>query len=617
MKFKKTIVGAILVLGAASVPVVEVPENYYVREGPAAETQFSEVERSHDIKGLTEAHIIGEACYNEFRMKGEKTIRKRIDCEEHFKRRDIPGYPMPAMEGRIWGGYSTYLFDTPSGDLDEGFYAKSERNIKIPAAQATLEALTPTADAAVAFSAQTSLSAAAVNTVSYSHTAPASGTLVVASLLQDGSGAQDRKTNYCTYNSVDMFYTLHNNYDVGGFTITVFSLHSPTSGANTVFCQFNDTAQSANVPGDGTSIATSFSGADLMLPVEATATNSGFSAIASVSITTKLANSLIADFMLTDEVNTSDIIPAGDLHTEGVEISLVGENALFGYAGPVVSAGATTTSWTWTGDEQWAHSALSIKTPCPDFTFCTDIITTTGTTTWNAPALTNVTSVSAACWGAGGGGAGDAATGNGGSGGGAYASTTNITVTGNSLTVYVAPAAAEETNGEASYIYNGATYSPIACGGTATATITGGAGGTTACSVGSAAESAGGAGGNGTDSGDTGGGGGGAGGPDGTGSVGAAGDGSSGGTGGAGDAGSGGPGGSGGTIAGGNQGATHLDGSGGGGGGDDTFIGGYGGYGGGGGGGEGSGGLGGQGMCLISYTPVADAGGGRRILWPQ
>src|SRR3990167_2874554 len=95
---------AVSMVFGATVPVVEVPEHYYVRQGPSNEAQFSEVERNLDISQLIEAHIIGTACYNEFRAKGQKTIRERTDCDEHFARRDVPNFPMPSMEGRTWIG---------------------------------------------------------------------------------------------------------------------------------------------------------------------------------------------------------------------------------------------------------------------------------------------------------------------------------------------------------------------------------------------------------------------------------------------------------------------------------------------------------------------------------
>ena len=87
------------------------------------------VERTHDLKGLTEAHIIGSACYDQFTapLNTLEPIRKRIDCTEYWNRANIPYYPTPTSRGdkeldggRVWSSYVTHLFDTPSGDLEEG-----------------------------------------------------------------------------------------------------------------------------------------------------------------------------------------------------------------------------------------------------------------------------------------------------------------------------------------------------------------------------------------------------------------------------------------------------------------------------------------------------------------
>src|SRR3989344_3137557 len=111
-----------IALSTETVKLVSV-DYYYVRDTPASERQFSITDWKYDKTFLTEAHVIGDACYSEFQENGRRTIRERIDCAEYQRVTSIPNYPVPKMNGKKWIGYKTLLFDTSSGDLDEGYYA--------------------------------------------------------------------------------------------------------------------------------------------------------------------------------------------------------------------------------------------------------------------------------------------------------------------------------------------------------------------------------------------------------------------------------------------------------------------------------------------------------------
>lgn len=467
------------------------------------------------------------------------------------------------------------------------------------------------AEAAIAYdTTANSGTVAGLGSVTYAHTMPSDGTLVIGSILDDTT-ASDRETTSCTYNGDNTYF--YNAQDDGSKRIEAYVLPAADSGSNNIVCTFNSAESST--PGQGVVISGSFTGTDLHIPTGVSSTANGNSAQAAVSITTTTDNEMVLTFAVTEEVGSSNITASGsNSHTERVEFDNAGvlsQNFLFGSSDVVTPAGAGTYSWDWVGNETWGILGLSLRPPCNLIpgNYCTDIITAVGTTTWTAP--TGVTSVDAACWGAGGGGENGAATGNGGGGGGAYASTTGISVTpGVGYDVYVGTGGAVETAGGVSQFKVGTSYTPIACGGLGATTITGAAGGTTACSVGGAAETAGGTGGTGVDVGDTGGGGGGAGDPDGTSSNGTNSTGTAGGAGGAGASTLGGTGGRGGNGNPGNRAAGGYYGGGGGGGGDNGQAAGGGAYGGGGGGGEAAGGTGGNGMCHISYTVPTPGGGG-------
>lgn len=122
----------------------------------------------------------------------------------------------------------------------------------------------------------------------------------------------------------------------------------------------------------------------------------------------------------------------------------------------------------------------------------TDVITTTGNGTWDAP--TGVTSVIVRCWGGGGAGGGRSsgtATGSGGGAGGAYAEKTTFSVTpGNTYNLYVATtrtatatSSAATNTGDVTWFSSNDTNGCVAIGGPGGSpnATTAGTGTTTGC----------------------------------------------------------------------------------------------------------------------------------------
>lgn len=570
------VTGAGMVL-ASTIPVV--PDT---RQWISYETSFEQADGTYK-----------NICFDEFR--GKDTIKKEIDCSEYHRRAHVKDYPNPVK-----------LKDP-------------NLNSRI----SLLGILTPKAEAAVAYDSITGSGDVGdgINvSVSFSHTAVAGGVIVVGETLYD-TAPGDTHTNHCTFNGTEMFFNSYVTDTTTDMSMTIFFLPDTSAGAQTLFCEWDDATGAP--PADAAVYAVNLTGADIAFPINVTANGTGSTMPATLTITSTVDNTMVVDFMTTEVTDVQDVTSGEGAHIERGETGLSGKNFNAGTTALITPAGATTTTWRWTGNELWRQASVAVK---PDVcstvgAYCTEIITTLGTSTWTSPA--NLTSIDVACWGAGGAGDGHASAGNGGGGGGAYASTTGISISGSTnydVFLGTGGASAAGTSGAAgtrSHFFNGTTYSPIACAGLGATSITGAAGGTTACSVGSAAENAGGAGGNGTDLSDSAGGGGGAGGPNGTGTAGTN-SGAAGGDGGQGNSTVGGRGGSGANVSiSGSGGSGHVTGGGGGGGGDNgSPSGGTGAYGGGGGGAEQQGGNGGGGMCQISYYVPAAGGGGATPFLP-
>ena len=615
-------VGVSMVFGATA-DVVAVPDGYYVREAPANKAQFTKVDRKHDLKGLTEAHIIGSACYDQFvdpTGKLEKK-RERITCEEYWNRANIPYYPAPKIEGYVWSSYVTHLFDTPTGDMEEGYYAKSDDIVEISAAQFLLEQ-TPVAEAAISLDAVSEQTAdsTAVTSLSWTHTIGASASttvLVVGITMGDGTDS-DRTVNALTFNGDSLFKVREDDENTDNVSTAIWQLPDPDLGALTITATLNN----SNLVADGGSL--SIHGVDHYTPVDAQASSAAANPPISAQVTTVAGNSWVLG-VATVITGTSNTYSVSQGTVEIGTFSDVNGDLVSGYFGPQVSAGLASTTWTCSGvgcaGNDWISSQLSFDPNCSaEGDICSQLWRASGT--WVAPA--NLTSVDVACWGGGGGGGVVFNDGGGGGGGGAFASST-ITVTGgNSYAVVIGTGGASDTiSTTATSSFNGTSV--VAAGGYGTTGSAAGLGGLAAVSTGTVTAN-GGNGGTGSATLNGGGGGGGVGGPHGAGGVGGNGS-SSGGAGGAGDNGIGGAGG----VGGGSSsppgiGGTSLNGGGGGGGtyssrSDPGANAGVIGAGGGGTSGNGSsGGVGAPGACLLvwTYPAAAPAAGGiidNLIIW--
>ena len=606
MKLWTKVIGGVtttLVLGAT--PLVPVFDGYYVRLAPADKAQFSKVERNADIKGLQEAHIIGSACYDQFVDPTGKLEKKRdrIDCEEYWKRANIPDYPTPKIEGYVWGSYVTHLFDTPSGDLEEGYYAKTDDVVNISVAQAALEGLTPVAEAAISLDAVSDQTAdsTAVSSLSWSHTISslASSTILVVGIGMVDSTDGDRTVNNATHNGDQMFKLREDDENTDNRSTHIRFIIDPDLGTKTITA----TLSGSNSLADGGAL--SIHGIDHGTPIDAQSSSAAAGNNVSAQVTTVAdASWMFAAASLINGGGETYTINPGGIEIGNLQDVGTAGGIMTGYFGPQVTAGLASTTWICSGGScsgnDWITSQASFDSNCASVgETCTQYFRETGI--WTAP--TGVSSTTVACWGGGGGGGNPFGVGDGGGGGGAYVRTSGISVTGGTnYTVTIGTGGSAESNGGDSYFDNGSQL--LADGGTGAAG-SGGSGGTTANSVGTV-EYAGGSGGDGAPLSNAGGGAGGAAGPDGAGNDGSDGSGSTGGAGGSGDAGLGGAGG--GANSGGSR---DMLGGGGGGGGNANANGGFGaiwGSGGGGGGySSGTGSPGANGACLITWVYPSEA----------
>lgn len=607
-KLKKIIVGAAIGLGVATTAPVIPQDMTWYRSYENMKFETADGDLAMDEYAYSEGYYYIRTVPKD---QGDTTITKQTQAVKGKKK---------VVISKTEHAYYSEFIDS-SGKIVRVPYKREEydalRNIKYapqPEKTEMTSLLSPIiANAAIAYDNSTGAlgTAGSSISVSFSHTITGNATLIVGSMLQDSTAA-DRETSTCKFNSDDMFYV--GVQDANSFRIEVYELPNPDVGALTVYCEFNDGPTTP--PADSFIGAVSFTGSNTGSPVVNVFTGgSGSSAAASTTITTTVDNSWVVDFMFSEE-GTDDILVCCGVHLERLQGSGTGRIAQVGTAGPVVSAGATTTGWGWPGTEAWDMADVAVIPTCNSNTGCTEVFTTTGTTAWVAPP--GVTSIKVACWGGGGGGGKSDQAGGSGGGGGAFASSTVSVSAGTSYNVVVGTGGAGQTASVGAGTNGGnSTFdtTTVVCaggtggGGATAADSTGGAGGTTAASTGDV-ESAGGAGGNGKNTNDTSGGGGGGGGPHGTGVAG--GDGTTvGGNGGAGNngtvgLGTGGPGGGGAAVAvAANGGAAGWYGGGGAGGGTNGGpLGADGGdVGGGGGGGENGGGsTGGNGMVTITYT---------------
>src|SRR3990167_9097916 len=296
MKYKKTIAGIIVAfgaLGAVSAPIVPVSDGYYVRTAPSDKAQFTKVERNHDLKGLTEAHIIGSACYDRFTdPKGIlDPIRQKIDCTEYWNRANIADYPVPKIEGMIWGSYVTHLFDTPSGDLEAGYYSKTDDVVQESVGEVILEATTPSVSAAIALDAVSdqTTDSETVSSLSWSHTitASASTTVLIVGVGMGDSTDADRTVTALTYNGDSLFRVREDDEDTDNVSTAVWQMPDPDIGTLTIAVTFISTNNLA----DGGAL--SIHGVDHYTPVDAQASSAAASGSVVGQVTTTANNSWV------------------------------------------------------------------------------------------------------------------------------------------------------------------------------------------------------------------------------------------------------------------------------------------------------------------------------------
>src|SRR3990167_4073200 len=617
MKYKKTIAGIIVAfgaLGAVSAPIVPVSDGYYVRTAPSDKAQFTKVERNHDLKGLTEAHIIGSACYDRFTdPKGIlDPIRQKIDCTEYWNRANIADYPVPKIEGMIWGSYVTHLFDTPSGDLEAGYYSKTDDVVQESVGEVILEATTPSVSAAISLDAVSdqTTDSTAVSSLSWSHTvtASASTTVLIVGVGMGDSTDSDRTVNALTFNGDSLFKVREDDENTDNISTAVWQMPDPTLGTKTITVTLN----AANTIADAGAL--SIHGVDHYTPVDAQASSMAASGNIAAAVTTVADNTWVfAVGAAIANTTAAYTIVSPDVGIGSYNDS-TGGDIVTGYFGPKTPAGSASVDWscaTICTSADWISSQVSFDPNCNSAgDICSQRWRSSGT--WVAPA--NLTSVDVACWGGGGGGGGNRA---GGGGGGAFASSTVSVTAGNSYAIVVGTGGAVDTIlTTATSSFNGTSVVADGGYGVATTQTAGGLRGLALLSTGTVTSNGGTGGAGSTGGSSAGGGGGGAGGPDGAGAVGSAGSGTAGGPGGTGDNTLGGAGG-----AEGKQGETSRNGGGGGGGGDATMAAGSGavlGAGGGGGGSGTNGAAGAPGECLLVWTyHSAPATGGLidSIIW--
>lgn len=82
---------------------------------------------------LIKANIVGTKCWNTFKMD-DGTVKNVICTQEEYDSLALPDAPQPTIEDGIWSGAcgGAYLFDTASGDLDDGYYAAEGDHFIVP-----------------------------------------------------------------------------------------------------------------------------------------------------------------------------------------------------------------------------------------------------------------------------------------------------------------------------------------------------------------------------------------------------------------------------------------------------------------------------------------------------
>jgi hypothetical protein len=253
--------------------------------------------------------------------------------------------------------------------------------------------------------------------------------------------------------------------------VELFYLKNPSSGAHTVAVTL--TGGTADMEAG----SVSFNGVDQTTPISHVATNSGNGTSATLTVT-----SAVGDMAVNAEVSGGG---SGGNTTSGNTMRWNNQQnttSAGGYGAQSTAAGASSVNMSYTIDsDNWGIIGLDIVAASTN-----TIYLTTGSS-WTVPADWNSSNNTIQCIGAGGGGAVGVANGVGGAagGGGAYAIKSNLSLTGGgSVTYHIAPGG---DNGATDTYFNGAASSTasLACSSGSNALVdAGGAGATTAHSIG-------------------------------------------------------------------------------------------------------------------------------------
>lgn len=367
-RWQKIAAAVVITLGASSAPVVSVPEGYYVRQDPASQAQFALVTRAADVSKLKEARIIGKACYDQFVDPEHKLkpIRQRIDCKLYWDRAQIKNYPNPvdlnakelAGGTRVWGSYETFLFDTPSGDMEKGYYAKAQDMTTMAPAGLLLEAVASRAQAAITLDAvaDQTVDSTNVTSLSYSHTVggAADMTFVVGIGMADSTAA-DRTVTAASYNSDALTFVREDDDVTSNTSTAIYYRVAPDTGANTVSITLNG----SNSVADAGSLSVSDTDGT---PIEANST-SGSTGSYAASVVTVTANAWVFAVVTINGASNTYTIAGSDVQIGYFDSA--GGDVATGYFGPQASPGATTVDWTCGGagcsGEFWRSSQVAIK----------------------------------------------------------------------------------------------------------------------------------------------------------------------------------------------------------------------------------------------------------------
>lgn len=330
----KGILAGAALLGAAELPVIP-DHTYYIRTLPASEAKPTVAYGADSIRGKKETKEVGRACFNEFYAEGKKTIRQRISCDEYWKIAKVKNYPAPKREGYIWHAYDTILYDTPSGELEDGYYYIAEKDYK--------SLLEPKkAKAAIAYdNAANGGNASASCSDSWSHTVAGSDRLIVLMSGVEDSTAGDRVVDSASYNGD----ALGSGASGDGLStnFSLWYLANPDTGANTMSVTWCSSGSISS--GGGASV--SYTGVDQSSPTGGTnGTTYGNDSTPSISVDTTASNSWVVGGVTS---NTNINVDNNPSQTERWDLFATFSSHNGSDNGPIASPGSTTLDWACTG----------------------------------------------------------------------------------------------------------------------------------------------------------------------------------------------------------------------------------------------------------------------------